>query len=173
MLVFRENQAGEVTYGSVSLQNTAFERLAWYESAGVQLGTLGSLLLLFVSAVVLWPLGALIDRLRKRSPAPDPARRRALWVGWIASVLNLVFSVAILMSFGEGLVHGVALAIRVILVIPIITSILSLAFLALAVSAWMRGQWSLVSRLYYSLIALASVLFILFAGYWNMLGWRF
>jgi hypothetical protein len=24
-----------------------------------------------------------------------------------------------------------------------------------------------------SLIALASVLFVLFAGYWNMLGWRF
>ena len=32
---------------------------------------------------------------------------------------------------------------------------------------------SLVSRPYYSLIALASVLFVLFADYWNMLGWRF
>jgi uncharacterized membrane protein YuzA (DUF378 family) len=63
--------------------------------------------------------------------------------------------------------------IRVILVIPIVTSILSLAFLALAVIAWMRGTWSLMSRLYYSLITLASVLFVLFAGYWNMLGWRF
>jgi hypothetical protein len=41
------------------------------------------------------------------------------------------------------------------------------------VIAWMRGYWSLVSRLYYSLIALASVLFVLFAGYWNMVGWRF
>jgi hypothetical protein len=28
-------------------------------------------------------------------------------------------------------------------------------------------------RLYTSLIALASVLFVLFAGYWNMAGWRF
>ena len=69
--------------------------------------------------------------------------------------------------------YGVPLPIRVILVIPIVTSILSLAFLALAVIAWMRGYWSLVSRLYYSLIALASVLFVLFADYWNMLGWRF
>jgi hypothetical protein len=67
----------------VPLQNTAFEKLAWYESAEAQLGTLGSLLLLFASAVVVWPLGALIDRLRKRTRAPDPARRRALWVGWV------------------------------------------------------------------------------------------
>jgi hypothetical protein len=71
-LVFRENLAGEVTYGFVSLQNTAFEKLAWYESPEAQLGTLDSLLLLFVSAVVLWPLGTLIDCLRKRSRAPDP-----------------------------------------------------------------------------------------------------
>jgi CubicO group peptidase (beta-lactamase class C family) len=172
-LVFRENQAGEVTYGFVSLQNTAFEKLGWYESAEAQLGTMGSLLLLFASAVMLWPLGALIDRLRKRTRAPDPARQRALWVGWVVSALNLVFLLVLLLSFGEGLVYGVPLPIRVILVIPIVTSILSLAFLALAVMAWMRGTWSLVSRLYYSLIALASVLFVLFAGYWNMLGWRF
>ena len=48
----------------------------------------------------------------------------------------------------------------VILVIPIVTSILSLAFLALTVIAWMRGYSSLVSRLYYSLVALAGVRFI-------------
>jgi CubicO group peptidase (beta-lactamase class C family) len=172
-LAFRENQAGEVSYGFVSLQNTAFEKLAWYESAEAQLGTLGSLLLLFVSAVVLWPLGALIGRLRKRTGAPDPGRWRALWVGWMVSALNLVFLLVLLLSFGEGLVYGVPLGIRVILLIPIVTSILSVVFLALTVIAWMRGYWSLVSRLYCSLIALASVLFVLFAGHWNMVGWRF
>ena len=172
-LVFRENQAGKITYGFMALQNTAFEKLAWYESAEAQMGTMGSLLLLFVSAVLLWPLGALINRLRKRHQEPNPDRRRALWVGWIVSALNLVFLLVILLSFGEGLVYGVPLSIRVILVIPILTSILSLAFLALAVIAWVRGYWSFVGRLYYSLIALTTVLFVLFAGYWNMLGWRF
>jgi len=80
-LAFRENRAGEVTYGFVPLQNTAFEKLGWYESAEAQMGTMGSLLLLFFSAVVLWPLGALIRRLRKRNRETDPAWRRALWVG--------------------------------------------------------------------------------------------
>ena len=69
--------------------------------------------------------------------------------------------------------YGVPLLIRVMLVIPIVTSILSLVFLALTVIAWMRGYGSLVGRLTYSLIAIASVLFVLFAGYWNMWGWRF
>ena len=56
---------------------------------------------------------------------------------------------------------------------PLVTSIMSVVFLALTVIAWMRKYGALVGRLYYSLIALASVLFVLFAGYWNMLGWRF
>jgi hypothetical protein len=94
-------------------------------------------------------------------------------VGWTVSALNLVFLLAVLLSFGEGLVYGFPVSIRVMLVIPIVTSVLSLAFLACTVIAWMRGYWSLVGRLYYSLIALASVLFVLFAAYWNMLGWRY
>jgi hypothetical protein len=78
-----------------------------------------------------------------------------------------------LLSFGEGMVYGVPLGIRVILAIPIVTGLLSPAFLALAVAAWVRGNGSIIGRLYYSLVALASVLLVLFAGYWNMLGWRF
>jgi hypothetical protein len=172
-LAFRENQAGQVTYGFVPLQNTAFEKLAWFEMAEVQLGTMGSLLLLFASGVVLWPLGALLGRLRKRTCAPDPVWRRALWVGWTVSALNLAFLLVFLLSFGEGMVYGVPLGIRVILAIPIVTGLLSPAFLALAVAAWVRGNGSIIGRLYYSLVALASVLLVLFAGYWNMLGWRF
>jgi CubicO group peptidase (beta-lactamase class C family) len=172
-LAFRENRAGEVTYGFVPLQNTAFERLAWYESAEAQLGTMGSLLLLFAAAVVLWPLGAVIRRLRKRNHETSPAWRRALWVGWVVSALNLLFLLVVLLTFGEELVFGVPLSIRVLLVIPIVTGVLSVVTLVLAAIAWVRGHGSLVGRLSYSTMALASVLFILFAGYWNMLGWRF
>ncbi len=172
-LAFREDQAGEVTYAMVSLQNAAFERLAWYESAAAQMGTLGALLLLFLSAVVVWPLGAVLRRLRKRDSEPDPAWRRTIGVGWVVSGLNLAFLLVVLLSFGEELVFGVPLLIRATLVIPIVTSILSVATLALTLVAWVRGHGSLVGRLYYSLIALASILFVLFVGYRNMLGWRF
>jgi hypothetical protein len=91
----------------------------------------------------------------------------------VVSGLNLAFLLVVLLSFGEELVFGVPLLIRVTLVIPIVTSILSVVTLALTLVAWVRGHGSLVGRLFYSLIALASILFVLFVGYWNMLGWRF
>ena len=43
-LAFRENQTGEVTYGFVPLQNTAFEKLAWYERTEVQIVVLATML---------------------------------------------------------------------------------------------------------------------------------
>jgi hypothetical protein len=122
---------------------------------------------------VVWPLGAVLRRLRKRDSEPDPAWRRTIGVGWVVSALNLVFLLVVLLSLGEELVFGVPLLIRAILVIPIVTGVLSVVFLILAGMAWIRGTWPLVGRIYYSLIALASVLFVLFVGYWNMLGWRF
>ncbi len=79
---------------------------------------------------------------------------------------------AILLTFGEESVFGFSLLIRAILVIPIVTCILSVVTLTLTLVAWVRGHGSFVGRLYYSLIALASVLFVLFAAYWNMGGWR-
>ena len=91
----------------------------------------------------------------------------------MTSALDLAFLLVVLLSFGEELVFGVPMSIRVILVIPIITSLLSVVTLILTAIAWVRGQGSFAGRLTYSLIALASVLFVLFAGYWNMLGWRF
>ena len=124
-------------------------------------------------AVVLWPLGAVVRRLRKRHLETEPTWRRALWVSWVVSAMNLVFLLAVLLTFGEELVFGVPLSIRVLLVIPIITSILAVVLLILTAIAWVRRYGSLWGRLTYSFISLASVLFVLFAGYWNMLGWRF
>jgi hypothetical protein len=96
-----------------------------------------------------------------------------VWISWIASALNLVFLLVVLLSFGEEMVFGVPLFIRVILVIPIVTSILTVVNLILTLIAWERGQGSFVGRLTYSLISLASVLFVLFVEYWNMSSWRF
>ena len=74
----------------------------------------------------------------------------------MVSALNLAFLLVVLFTFGEELIFGVPPLIRVLLVIPIITSILGIIFFVLALIAWVRGYGSFVGRLYYSLIALAS-----------------
>jgi len=61
----------------------------------------------------------------------------------VISALNLFFLLVVLFSFGEELIFGVPLLIRVVLVIPIITSILTVVLLILTVISWVGGYWSL------------------------------
>lgn len=42
-LVFREDEDGRITYGLVPLQNSAFEKLAWYEGPEAMLGSFNGL----------------------------------------------------------------------------------------------------------------------------------
>ncbi len=59
-----------------------------------------------------------------------------------------------------------------LLVIPIVTTALTMVMLVAAVIAWIRGYWSTLGRLYYSLITLTALAFVWWASYWNLIGYR-
>jgi hypothetical protein len=47
---------------------------------------------------------------------------------------------------------------------------LILGIVVLAVLAWKDRYWSAASRVHYTLVALAAVLFLLFLSNWNLIG---
>ena len=171
-LVFRENEAGKITYGFVPMQNTAFEKLSWYEIPELHWGGFVLLILAFLSPFLLWPLGRLAQRLRRKPPESSPGSNRALILGGVVSGLNLLFMVGLFLTFGEQMVLGLNSVTLGLLLIPIITAILSVVMFAAAVIAWIRGYWSTLGRLYYSLITLAALAFVWWANYWNLIGYR-
>lgn len=137
------------------------------------MGTLAALLLVFLSTVIGWPLGSLINRLRKRTSTAPPASRRARWVAGIVSLLNLIFIVVIVISVGPQFVFGVPTIVVGALAIPILTGSLTLVMQAMTALAWKDGYWSTQGRIHYSLIALAALIFIWWTNYLNLSGWRF
>lgn len=170
-LVFREDQTGKITFAFVALQNVAMEKLAWYEGSLVQLGSFATILIIFLSAIIFWPLGSLINRLRKKPSNPDGKRARLL-AGTI-SFLNVVFSVIIFISISPQFVFGVPTIVKIALVIPIITTMMTLYMLYVTFQVWQGYNWSVLGKVHYSLITLAALVFIGWVNYWNLLGWRF
>lgn len=170
-LVFREDQKGQITFAFIALQNVAMEKLSWYEGSEVQLGTFGTLLIIFLSAIIFWPLGSVINRIRKKSPIPES--KRARWLAGMISFLNLVFSGIIVISMGPQFIFGVPTIVKITLVIPIITTIMTLYMLYVNVQVWRDNYWSFLGKVHYLLITLAALVFIWWANYWNILGWRF
>jgi hypothetical protein len=173
-LVFREDESGKVDFAFVPLQNVAMEKLAWYEIGEIQTGALYLFVLIFLLPLVIWPLGAVIGRIRKKSTesTATTGSKRARWVAGIASLLNLLFLLILFLSL-EELVFGVPLVLRVALLIPIVAALLTLVMLGMTIRAWKDSYWSVLGRIYYSFLTLTAALFVLWLTYWNLLGWRF
>jgi hypothetical protein len=172
-LVFREDDSGEIDFAFVPLHTVALEKTAGYEAGVVQTGALGSFLLVFLSPIVVWPVGALIRRIRKQKSTATSGAKRAKWVGGIVSLLNFILLMTLILAIGGGLMFGVPIIVHVALVIPIVTMLLTLVMLWMTFLAWKDNYWSFVGRIYYSFMTLSAALFVLWANYWNLLGWHF
>ena len=90
----------------------------------------------------------------------------------LISALNFIFMIILLLSMGD-LSLGVPLIIQVALIIPLVTALLTLIMVVMTIQVWLKGYWSFWGRIYYSLLTLTAMLFLVWANYWNLLGWRF
>jgi len=90
----------------------------------------------------------------------------------LVSGLSLVFMVTVFLGLGDPTL-GIPLIIKIALVIPIVIIPLAVILLGRTIEAWVKAYGSVWGRIYYSLISVAAVVLILFAAYWNLLGWRF
>lgn len=172
-LVFREDENNQITFGFLTFQNTAFHKLSWYEMPEVMLGTFGVLIIIFLSYLILWPIIMLVRRLFGRRSSNTTASKWALLLAGITSGLNLVFIVGLFLTFGEKLVFGMNPIIPFLMVIPLVTAAMTLIMLVMIVVSWKNGYWSIPGRIHYTFLTLASLLFIIWTNYWNIIGFRF
>jgi CubicO group peptidase (beta-lactamase class C family) len=155
----------------------SYERVPWFETAGVQLVALATLVVVFALAVLGWPLGTLVTRMRRR--AEDGAARSARRWAWLASGCNLVFSVAAAVfvqdamgNNGGEFVYGVPMSIRLLLLLPLTSAALTVAACVATVRAWRRSVGTGFARVQLTLVTLACLLFLAMLQLWNLLGCR-
>jgi hypothetical protein len=177
-LVFQEDRDGNIA-GFV-LASFAFEeylKLDWFETPTFSLLWLLVCLIFFLANVLFWPLRYLVNRVRHGRVAGESlplTTRLAIWVGWVVSALGFIFAIAFLItSVGPHIAHGLPPATAPLLVIPLIMTVFTVAMIILAIVTWVRREWSLAWRVYYTLLTVASVAFIWWLYNWNLLGWRF
>ena len=134
---------------------------------------LGSLLL-FLSALVVWPLGRLVARWRRRTGAGRGGWRSAVWLLLAMSGLNVMFALGFAYEFQEYVSRPYAPSATVLalLALPLATTVLALGAVVAAVQAWRQQRWRLAARVHYSLVTVAGLAFTWWLNYWNLLGFR-
>ncbi|HEY9603327.1 MAG TPA: serine hydrolase domain-containing protein [Allocoleopsis sp.] len=176
-MTFRQDERGRTTY--MFLGDSAFgalEKLAWYETKDFQLKLVVFCTLVFFSTCVVRSIGWLIRRTCKPSVKTLKMPRLAQFLAVLVSALNLIFLIGLGLvllktDFWE-LFFGLPPAAIVLLLIPPLTTGLTLGLLVFTVLAWKNQYWSAMKRVHYSFITLAALGFVSFLSYWNLLGFQ-
>jgi CubicO group peptidase (beta-lactamase class C family) len=179
MLVFREDEQGRITFGSVhSVVMMAIEKLAWYESPGLHMPLLLGSPLIFLTMLIAAPVSAIRARRRgsDAKPQPGPARL-ARWLAVGVSALLALFTAGLFIYMGGvkwyTLLFGVPLFIKALLVLPMLAALLTVGVLVLTVLAWKDGYWGIAGRVHYTLVTVAALAFLWSLNFMNLLGWKF
>jgi CubicO group peptidase (beta-lactamase class C family) len=145
-----------------------YHRLAWFETLMFQYSVLGVGALCFIAAIVSalrnWKTDRYTDGLA------GWARPLAGTLG-VTHVVFLVLMVNTLIQRDD--ISGWPALFRVALVFPLVAVPLTASVVYLAATVWIRKYWGLFGRIQYSVIALASVVFLWSLNYWNLVGFKF
>jgi CubicO group peptidase (beta-lactamase class C family) len=157
----------------------ALFRTPWYGARNLHLLLFLSGTLLFLSALIAWPIGFFAQR-RKQPPASRPTPLPARLARWAAALFGMLWLVSLLgfASIFADILPGLGVprmyvetvpALNFILALSFVLGGLALAILVFAVLAWVRRYWSLCGRIFYTLLALLAMLLTWWLLYWNLL----
>jgi CubicO group peptidase (beta-lactamase class C family) len=175
-LVFKADGSGRIIQAfSDEVPHIALVKLAWYQTPTFHYILLAFSVLLFITAVLGWPLAALSRILCRRKCEGVAAPKAARWLAGVMSGLFVVFLLCVLgaVTNEKELMAGVPPLLKVGLVLPLIAALLGVGVLFYMLKAWQKGYWTRCHRLHYTLVFVAALVFIWFLNYWNLLGWRF
>jgi len=125
--------------------------------------------LLFVSAVLYWPID-MVRALRRRAPR---AAWLARWLAALVATLHLAFMALLLILIINTsnaqpylLLFGLPPEAAPLFIVPWVAGALSLGLVLLAWPVWRERFWSLAGRIHYTLVTLAALGFV-----WLLLDW--
>jgi CubicO group peptidase (beta-lactamase class C family) len=186
-IAFIEDEHGEIIR-LVSGQgyHGTFVKLPWYETQSFQMILIEVVAVLLISMVVstfiIWPLNALIRRLRKKSNQNPMSRGEVfarLWAAVTCGMLALFALRAIGVLYAIDAVPGMPNFVWGISpeMVGSLNSIYLPAVLALAlpiftILVWLKGWWKTSTRVYYTIVTLGVFAGIWWTHYWNLLGFR-
>jgi CubicO group peptidase (beta-lactamase class C family) len=186
LIAFRKNAQGRVRYLVTDSHWDAisYDKLSWYDHPILHLKLLAFCSLVFLSACITWPVGALIRRIRKKERVAltqqqekirRQGRRARLWarVTCALALGTLLALVLCLYVSPPQLAYGELGIIPLLLVLPLITTALTVCLVVFLVRAWRDKYWSLLGRLHCTLVVVAAVALIPFLMYWNLFGFNY
>jgi pimeloyl-ACP methyl ester carboxylesterase len=131
---------------------------------------------------LIWVLAGVVSLVRRRGreSAPGLTERLAHPLASLVAILHLGFflmmrSILRNLAATQRLVlnFGLPAGYEPVLIIPNVVALLTVALVVSAVLAWVRRYWSVLGRVFFTLVTLAAVVMTGLMAYWGLLGAAF
>ncbi len=174
-IIFQQDASGAVSrFISSRIPPLSFLRVPWHFDPNLHLLVFAFCFLMFLSTLR-WSLGPLWRRICKKN---DPWK--AIPLGWRLpmiglGIMNLGFILGFISILSDPLtlIYGIPRALRILLFLPIFGVGAEAGTIATVFLAWIEKKGTICQRIYFSMLALAGLLFLWMLYYWNLLGFRF
>lgn len=165
LMAFREDAQGHITHMFVG--PSAYERLLDHDTASFHTGLISS-----YAALSLSMCAFMLEPPAKDRKLDSIARQLACATG-ILDVAFLIGFYVHLASHTWDIAYGLPQRLRLWLKVPLLNTALKLTLPLFTVLAWKDRYWTFEKRVYYSVFTLATLGFIPYLNYWNLLDFRF
>lgn len=177
-IAFKENAKHNIVTMYPFLGEWTCDKVRWYESSVLHLLILMICLSVFLSAVISLLIIPIIKLIRNKSKQETSMMKYSRFLAGVVSLLNIVFIVCLLVHINSlatisDFGWGSNIDLKILLTVPIISSILTLILIVLNVILVKKKSWTKMKRLYLSIVTIASIVFIIFLNYYNLLGYRY
>jgi CubicO group peptidase (beta-lactamase class C family) len=176
-VAFGRDARGRVRYLFVG--SGAYEKLGALDSPRALMAEAGALLLVALPMGVLWPLGMLVrpGRVRASWRRQFPAGRTVAGVESFLIVLFFVTYVALSMQiehYWQIMRNEFPWPwVTRLLIVPLIVTALAPVVAWAAARAWVRPSGTLFGRIWMSLAAAATLLFVVLMWHWHLIGFNY
>lgn len=175
-LVFEETD-GEITHLFFdSRPPSAYERLGTLEQPATHTAIAGLSILVFLGAALGWGLSGLWrwhrGETRERPTSPLRHTRRIAGLAAVSYLVSVIGLAAVVLSDPQAALLGDPLPLQIVLLGPPVGALASVATLVLSGIAWRHGIWRRLTRIQYTTVGVAGVVFALVLAYWNLLWYQ-
>lgn len=171
-LAFRTNEEGKVTaMGFNFMPDMPLVPAKLTERSSFWLPLIGTSLVLFLATLIVSIVN--IKKFPKwimREKVAYSLVNATAGLGILTSVLIVtnVMNMDTLARLSE-----VTLPVKLILILPIIFSVLTIALIPATFQVWREKYWGIIGRIGYTVIFVAAFVLMAFFKYWHLFGWQF
>jgi hypothetical protein len=166
-----DDAGGAVTHFSWDSGVGSFERIRWYETRNLHLLAFGGIVLLALAYLGRFAYKLILLRNNENSLSPLDQ--------WLAAVnsgimLFLIYRLVVALTTNtDQFLYGVPTSAQFTFTMALVSVPFAVAINLLAIRQWIGNRGSLLARLNYGLLGLASLLFVSLLWFWNILNFYF